>query len=169
MRETLSGDLIERLIADIIEVTETLLTTSMLTIPGQDLISALVPSNPAPILEAVALKAGAPAKVSNQLTHSKKNVIFSFFESIGALDFLGIFAISLTVLVRYALIAFLGLSRVFMDSSVEIPSDKIEILAAASSGNMSVHQPDHAHGRPQSSNFEIFGEEKGQSTFAKQC
>ena len=82
MRETLSGDLIERLIADIIEVTETLLTTSMLTIPGQDLISALVPSNPAPILEAVALKAGASAKVSNQVTHSKKNVIFSFFESI---------------------------------------------------------------------------------------
>ena len=164
----MSGDLIERLIADIIEVTETLLSTSI-SASSQDIINTLKPSNPTPVLENITQKAAALTSSPDSYFSMRKKATLSFFEATGTLDPLGLFVGSLSFLIRLVVVIALWVSKGFMDKSIGIPASNIDVLAAASSGNMSVHQPDHTHGRPESSNFEIFGEEKGQSTFAKQC
>ena len=170
VRETLSADLTERLIADILEVTESLMGTSNIQIEtSRPSASKSTTTFHSPLSE-------LPSQPSNEVVAQTSSSQLLPHTSCSFSSICSSFLTLCFNLIPPLFWSFIPISRplhgiqlhLINVHSTQTVGGFASMMAAASS-SVGVHQPDSHHGRPEQENFDTTGEQQGQSTYAKQC
>ena len=165
----MSADLTERLIADILEVTESLMGT----------LSIQMSSEPSPLKSATSFHSvlsehppqysnnthdnGASTQLTHNSAHSILSSLFIYLFNTFA-NFIPSFIWQFTPFHSLHFNAIHPINLISTRTAGGLAS-----MMAAATSSIGVHQPDSHHGRPEHENFDVTGEPQGQSTYAKQC